>query len=57
MKDNSIITVKSKGYEMAPIKVVRKTKTGALIFDILFSFIGLPIDFATRVIYNLDEIK
>ena len=52
LKDNSIITVKSKGYETATIKVVRKTKTGALIFDVIFMFVGLPIDFATGAIYK-----
>jgi hypothetical protein len=60
LKNGADITIKKEGYEDAIIKLVRKTKVGAIIGNVLFTGgTGLIIDFATGAIYkpHPDKVK
>lgn len=53
LKDGVDITIKKNGYQDANIILIRKTKVGAIIGNIIFTGgIGLIIDFATAAIYK-----
>lgn len=53
LKNGADITIKKEGFEDATVKLVRKTKTGAVIGNILFTAaLGLIVDFSTGAIYK-----